>query len=139
MQKNTTTKNFEDKAMNELTIVKNKLNYKTIFKTSPVVFMYMANNRIMISDQVAKILQVDKGDRIIFGFDFKTKKCYCSKSNDPSAFVLNRPNNDTLSFASKNLRNNFEQVFKMPYTTLILTINPNSTGEWFELKQIDNE
>jgi hypothetical protein len=125
--------------MNELTIVKNKLNYKTIFKTSPVVFMYMANNRIMISDQVAKILQVDKGDRIIFGFDFKTKKCYCSKSNDPSAFVLNRPNNDTLSFASKNLRNNFEQVFKMPYTTLILTINPNSTGEWFELKQIDNE
>jgi len=125
--------------MNELTIVKNKLNYKTIFKTSPVVFMYMANNRIMISDQVAKILDVDKGDKIIFGFDFKTKKCYCSKSNDLSAFVLNRPNNDTLSFASKNLRNNFEQVFKMPYTTLILTINPTPTGNWFELKQLNNE
>ena len=65
--------------MNELTIVKKSFNYKTMFKTSPVVFMYMANNRIMISDQVAKILQVDKWDRIIFGFDFKTKKCYVCK------------------------------------------------------------
>lgn len=131
--------------MNELTIVHKDLNTRHLFKTSPIMLMFMANNRLLISEHVAKILKLKKGDKIIFGFDFKDKKCYCSKSNDPSAFVLNKPNGiqdsyqNALSFASKKLRANFAEVFNMPFTTLILTINPTPTGDWYELKQINNE
>lgn len=84
------------------------------FKKNPSIKLELNGNRFLINCNAAELMKIQPEDALIFGFDFKGKKCFAFKSDDPDAFVCRaKSNNDNgLRFTSKELMIHFLDCFQ---------------------------
>lgn len=79
----------------------------------PVIKVELKGARFIISDALAKILNVDDGGGLMFGFNRNGGKGYLTKEDDPDGFIIKRKDKFTLRFTSKDLLKHFEMTFKL--------------------------
>ena len=99
--------------MNDIVFVKRSSHSQLRTFKKPVIKLELKNGRFIVSDIVAKILNVDAEDGLMFGFNQKAKTAYVLKDNEDDAFILKRKDPHTLRFASKDLMNYFDDTFSL--------------------------
>jgi len=99
--------------MNDIVFVKRSSHSQLRTFKKPVIKLELKNGRFIVSDIVAKILNVDAEDGLMFGFNQKAKTAYVLKDNEDDAFILKRKDPHTLRFSSKDLMNYFDDTFSL--------------------------
>ncbi|MCE9537725.1 MAG: hypothetical protein K8R85_00685 [Bacteroidetes bacterium] len=98
-----------------------------------VIKLELKNGRFIISDVVAKALEVDNNDGLMFCFNQKAKTAFVLKDNEDDAFKLSRKDPHTLRFSSKNLMQFFDDTFGLLETgkssfVFSVELQPNEKG-----------
>jgi hypothetical protein len=72
-------------------------------------------NRFIINNQLADNLKLKHEDGVMFGFNYKEKKAYLFKDDEPDAFILRTKsvNDSNLRFTSKDLASHFINCFDL--------------------------
>lgn len=113
-----------------MSIVIVKRTKKNRVKGLPTIKFYSLGNYFTFSYMAKDLLEVNPGDGVMFGFNFKERKAFVFKENDEDSFVLNKiPNRNILRFGSKELADYFNKCFCLT----------NEKKHIFQLKQIDSE
>jgi len=99
--------------MNDIVFVKRSSHSQLRTFKKPVIKLELKNGRFIVSDIVAKILNVDAEDGLMFGFNQKAKTAYVLKDDEDDAFILKRKDPHTLRFSSKDLMNYFDDTFNL--------------------------
>jgi hypothetical protein len=99
--------------MQEITFVKRSSHSQLRTFKKPVIKLELKNGRFIVSDIVAKALNVDDNDGLMFGFNQKAKTAYVLKDDEDDAFILKRKDPHTLRFTSKDLMNFFDDTFDL--------------------------
>ena len=99
--------------MNDIVFVKRSSHSQLRTFKKPVIKLELKNGRFIVSDIVAKILNVDDQDGLMFGFNQKAKTAYVLKDDEDDAFILKRKDPHTLRFSSKDLMNYFDDTFNL--------------------------
>ena len=97
--------------MEEIIFIKRNFHSQLRTFKNPVIKLELKNGRFIVSDIVAKALNVDHNDGLMFGFNQKAKTAYVIKDNEDDAFKLSRKDSHTLRFTSKDLMNFFDDTF----------------------------
>lgn len=79
----------------------------------PVIKMELKHGRFIISDVLAKILNVDNDNGLMFGFNKKAQTGYVVRDDEMDAFILKRKDKNSLRFSSKNLVEHFQNTFDL--------------------------
>ncbi len=97
--------------MEELTIVR-RTNGKGA-QTHPTLKLEMNGNRFLLRLKAVNNIGLKHDDGVMFGFNYKEKKAYLFKDDEPDAFILrNKSETDKgLRFTSKNLMTHFVDCF----------------------------
>lgn len=99
--------------MNDIVFIKRSSHSQLRTFKKPVIKLELKNGRFIVSDIVAKILNVDDEDGLMFGFNQKAKTAYVLKDNEDDAFILKRKDPHTLRFSSKDLMHYFDDTFNL--------------------------
>jgi len=97
--------------MEELIIVRRKNGRFT--RKSPSIKLELSGNRFIFNNQVSINVNLKNDDGVMFGFNYKQKKAYLFKDNEPDAFMLRTKstNDSNLRFTSKDLMVHFIDCF----------------------------
>ena len=119
--------------MEEIIFVKRSLHAQLRTFKKPVIKLELKNSRFIVSDIVAKALNVDDNDGLMFGFNKKAKTAYLLKDDEDDAFILKRKDPHTLRFSSKDLMQFFDDTFELLETgksSFVFNVNlkPNEKG-----------
>ena len=99
--------------MNKLVIVR-RTNGRFARK-DPTIKLEMKGNRFIFNNQVAENVKLKSEDGVMFGFNYKAKKAYLFKDDEPDSFRLKTKsvNDSNLRFTSKDLMIHFINCFQM--------------------------
>ena len=100
-----------NKITQDIIFVKRTNNNRLRTFNLPVIKLELKGSRFIISDILAKKLNVDHNDGLMFGFNKKAKSAYVIKDDEDDAFKLSRKDPYTLRFSSKDLMNYFVDTF----------------------------
>jgi len=119
--------------MEEIIFVKRSSHAQLRTFKKPVIKLELKNSRFIVSDIVAKALNVDDNDGLMFGFNKKAKTAYLLKDDEDDAFILKRKDPHTLRFSSKDLMQFFDDTFQLLETgksSFVFNVNlkPNEKG-----------
>jgi hypothetical protein len=119
--------------MEEIIFVKRSSHAQLRTFKKPVIKLELKNSRFIVSDIVAKALNVDDNDGLMFGFNKKAKTAYLLKDDEDDAFILKRKDPHTLRFSSKDLMQFFDDTFELLETgksSFVFNVNlkPNEKG-----------
>ena len=119
--------------MEEIIFVKRSSHSQLRTFKKPVIKLELKNGRFIVSDIVAKALNVDDNDGLMFGFNQKEKRAFVLKDDEDDAFILKRKDAHTLRFSSKDLMNFFDDTFELLETgksSFIFNVDlkPNEKG-----------
>jgi hypothetical protein len=119
--------------MEEIVFVKRSSHSQLRTFKKPVIKLELKNGRFIVSDIVAKALNVDDNDGLMFGFNQKAKTAYVVKDDEDDAFKLSRKDPHTLRFSSKDLMNFFDDTFGLLETgkssfVFSVDLKPNDRG-----------
>lgn len=119
--------------MEEIIFVKRSSHAQLRTFKKPVIKLELKNSRFIVSDIVAKALNVDDNDGLMFGFNKKAKTAYLIKDNEDDAFILKRKDPHTLRFSSKDLMEFFDNTFELLETgkssfVFNVDLKPNEKG-----------
>jgi len=119
--------------MEEIIFVKRSSHAQLRTFKKPVIKLELKNGRFIVSDIVAKALNVDHNDGLMFGFNQKAKTAYVLKDDEDDAFILKRKDPHTLRFSSKDLMQFFDDTFELLETgksSFVFNVNlkPNEKG-----------
>lgn len=79
----------------------------------PVIKCARKGGRFIISDTLAKLLNVDDGNGLMFGFNRNSGTGYVVRDDEDDAFILKRKDRFCLRFTSKDLLEHFIKTFKL--------------------------
>lgn len=79
----------------------------------PVIKLELKGSRFIISKPLAKVLNVDEGKGVMFGFNKKEQTGYIIKDEEPDAFYLGKGDEFTFRFTSKYLAEFFTATFNL--------------------------
>lgn len=119
--------------MEEIIFVKRSSHSQLRTFKKPVIKLELKNGRFIVSDIVAKALNVDDNDGLMFGFNQKAKTAYVLKDDEDDAFILKRKDPHTLRFSSKDLMQFFDDTFDLLETgkssfVFNVDLKPNEKG-----------
>jgi hypothetical protein len=119
--------------MEEIIFVKRSSHAQLRTFKKPVIKLELKNSRFIVSDIVAKALNVDDNDGLMFGFNKKAKTAYVLKDDEDDAFILKRKDPHTLRFSSKDLMQFFDDTFELLETgkssfVFNVDLKPNEKG-----------
>lgn len=119
--------------MEEIIFVKRSSHAQLRTFKKPVIKLELKNGRFIVSDIVAKALNVDDNDGLMFGFNQKAKTAYVLKDDEDDAFILKRKDQHTLRFSSKDLMQYFDDTFGLLETgkssvVFNVDLKPNEKG-----------
>ena len=103
--------------MEEIIFVKRSSHSQLSTFKKPVIKLELKNGRFIVSDIVAKALNVDDNNGLMFGFNQKAGTAYVIKDDEDDAFKLSRKDPHTLRFSSKDLMNFFDDTFGLLETS----------------------
>jgi len=101
--------------MEELTIVR-RINGRFTRKI-PNLKLEIKGCRFILNLKAQENTKLKEDDGVMFGFNYKQKKAYIFKDDEPDAFLLRTKsaNNKGLRFASKDLANHFIDCFDLDF------------------------
>ena len=119
--------------MEEIKFVKRSSHSQLRTFKKPVIKLELKNGRFIVSNIVAKALNVGDNDGLMFGFNQKAKTAYVLKDDEDDAFILKRKDPHTLRFTSKDLMNFFDDTFGLLETgkssfVFNVDLKPNEKG-----------
>jgi len=110
-------------------------------RKSPTLKLEINGNRFILSEKAQENTKLKNDDGVMFGFNYKQKKAYMFKDDEPDAFMLRTKsvNDNGLRFTSKDLANHFIDCFNidMDKSTYFFAVadKPNEKGAFLiELK-----
>ena len=82
-------------------------------RKSPTLKLELKGNRFILNEQAKENTKLRHDDGVMFGFNYKQKKAYIFKDDEPDAFILRKKsvNDNGLRFTSKDLANHFISCF----------------------------
>ena len=99
--------------MKELLYVRR--TYGRFRRKSPTLKLEINGNRFILSEKAQENTKLKNDDGVMFGFNYKAKKAYMFKDDEPDAFMLRTKsiNDNGLRFTSKDLANHFIDCFNI--------------------------
>lgn len=91
----------------EYEIVKRRLRVRS--RNKPLLTMLVSSNRIKINMLLARLLDVDPTNGLMFGFNRKNKTAFVQKDNEVDAFILD----SELRIRSIELMDFFSETFEL--------------------------
>jgi len=84
-------------------------------RKSPTLKLEINGNRFILSEKAQENTKLKNDDGVMFGFNYKAKKAYMFKDDEPDAFMLRTKsiNDNGLRFTSKDLANHFIDCFNI--------------------------
>ena len=81
----------------------------------PTLKLEINGNRFILSEKAQENTKLKNDDGVMFGFNYKAKKAYMFKDDEPDAFMLRTKsiNDNGLRFTSKDLANHFIDCFNI--------------------------
>lgn len=119
--------------MDKITFVKRKRYTSARTYNKSIIKMEYPDGRFLISQPLAKILNVDSDNGLMFGFNQKARTAFVLKDDEPDAFILRRKDQNSLRFSSKDLQTYFLDTFDLLETgrsTFYFSVSekPNDKG-----------
>lgn len=99
--------------MEELIIVRRINGY--FLRKIPTLKLELKGNRFTLCRKAQYNTGLKHDDGVMFGFNYKQKKAYIFKDNEPDAFILRKKSvkDNGLRFTSKDLANHFIDCFEL--------------------------
>ena len=103
-------------------------------RKSPTLKLEINGNRFILSKKAQENTKLKNDDGVMFGFNYKAKKAYMFKDDEPDAFMLRTKsiNDNGLRFTSKDLANHFIDCFNIDLDKstyfFSVTDEPNEKG-----------
>lgn len=103
-------------------------------RNPPTLKLEINDNRFILSEKAQENTKLKNDDGVMFGFNYKQKKAYMFKDDEPDAFLLRAKSvkYNGLRFTSKDLANHFIDCFNidMDKSTYFFSVadKPNEKG-----------